>query len=64
VPEPFNRRILAPLNKLLEANDRLAAALNATEKQWPYVSRCWIDKMSEPTKLLANHRLKDVEAKN
>ena len=51
------KKIIAPLNKLLEANDRLAAALNATEKQWPYVSRCWIDQMSEPTLLLAKHRL-------
>jgi hypothetical protein len=53
-----DKALLLPLNKLLEANDRLAAALNKTEKQWPYVSKCWIDQMSEPTKLLADHRLK------
>jgi hypothetical protein len=50
--------ILTPLNKLLEANDKLAAALNKTQQQWPYVSKCWIDQMSEPTELLAKHRLK------
>lgn len=53
-----NRELLLPLNKLLEANDKLAEALNKTEKQWPYVTHCWIDQMSEPTKLLAKHRLK------
>jgi hypothetical protein len=52
-----DKALLLPLNKLLEANDRLAAALNATEKQWPYVTQCWIDQMSEPTKLLSDHRL-------
>jgi hypothetical protein len=57
VPDSSNK-ILMPLNKLLEANDKLAAALNKTEQQWPYVSRCWIDRLSEPTKLLADHRLK------
>jgi hypothetical protein len=57
VPDSSNK-ILIPLNKLLEANDKLAAALNKTEQQWPYVSKCWIDQMSEPTKLLADHRLK------
>lgn len=53
-----NKEILEPLNKLLAANDRLAAAINATEKQWPYVSRCWIDQMSEPTLPLAKHRFR------
>lgn len=53
-----DKRILDPLNKLLEANDRLAQAINGTKKIWPYVSRCWIDEMSEPTALLAKHRLK------
>lgn len=52
-----NRDLLLPLNKLLEANDRLANALNSTKTQWPYVSKCWIDQMSEPTILLAEHRL-------
>lgn len=56
--EPINDRdVLLPLNNLLAANDRLAAALNATEEQWPYISRCWIDQLSEPTPLLAEHRL-------
>jgi hypothetical protein len=58
VAEPFNKTLLVSLNKLLEANDRLASALNATEDQWPYVTRCWIDQMSEPTKLLADYRIK------
>lgn len=52
-----NKELLLPLNKLLEANDRLANAINKTENQWPYVTKCWIDQMSEPTKLLAKHRL-------
>lgn len=53
-----NKELLLPLNKLLEANDRLANAINATENHWPYVTNCWIDKLSEPTKLLAKYRLK------
>jgi hypothetical protein len=57
VPDSSNK-ILIPLNKLLEANDRLASAIQATEKHWSHVRQCWIDQMSEPTKLLADHRLK------
>jgi hypothetical protein len=53
-----SKELLLPLNKLLEANDRLAAALDATKKHWPYVSKCWVDQMSEPTKLLADYRIK------
>jgi hypothetical protein len=55
-----DKKILDPLNKLLEANDRLAIAIQGTKCHWPYVSQCWIDQMSEPTKLLADHRLKDT----
>jgi hypothetical protein len=54
----LNKKLLLSLNELLEANDRLAAAIDKTKLHWPYVSKCWIDKMSEPTKLLADHRLK------
>jgi hypothetical protein len=49
--------VLKPLNRLLEANDRLDNAIHGTKQIWPYVSRCWIDGMSEPTKLLQDHRL-------
>jgi hypothetical protein len=52
------KMVLDPLNTLLEANDRLASAIQGTRQIWPYVSRCWIDSMSEPTQLLADHRLK------
>lgn len=57
-PMARDKEILLPLNQLLEANDRLAAAIQGTKQVWPYVSKCWIDQMSEPTKLLADHRLK------
>jgi hypothetical protein len=55
-----DKDILLPLNKLLEANDRLDAAITETRKLWPTATgnRCWIDQMREPTKLLADHRLK------
>lgn len=53
-----NKELLLTLNSMLAANDRLASALDATVQQWPYVSHCWIDQMSEPTKLLAEHRVK------
>lgn len=53
-----DRQILIPLNRLLEANDKLATAINGTKKIWPYVSKCWIDEMSEPTVELAKHRLR------
>jgi hypothetical protein len=58
VPD-HNRKILEPLNKLMEANDRLEAAVNATRKHWSYVEQCWIDQL-EPTKLLEDHRLKPL----
>jgi hypothetical protein len=54
-----DKAVLEPLNKLLEANDRLASAIQGTKQIWPYVSKCWIDGMSEPTKLLSDHRLKN-----
>jgi hypothetical protein len=58
VQEPLgDNQIIIDLNKLLEANDRLEAALDATEQQWPHVSRCWINQINEPTLLLAEHRL-------
>jgi hypothetical protein len=53
-----DKDILLPLNKLLEANDRLDAAITETRKLWPTATRCWIDQTVEPTKLLADHRLK------
>ena len=58
MPAIKDRDILVPLNKLLEANDRLAVAINMTRGAWPYVSECWIDQMSEPTVKLRKHRLK------
>jgi hypothetical protein len=54
-----NRKLLEPLNKLLEANDRLATAISATKAHWPHVTHCWIDQL-EPTKLLEDHRLKPL----
>ncbi len=59
MPETIIRDVLTPLNKLLEANDRLANAILGTRSIWPTVEKCWIDQMDEPTKLLADHRLKD-----
>jgi hypothetical protein len=52
------KKILITLNKLLEANDRLAQAIEATRNHWPHVEKCWIDQTIEPTKLLEDHRLK------
>lgn len=52
-----DKDLLLPLNKLLEANDRLANAINGTKSVWPYTTHCWIDQMSEPTIELANHRV-------
>lgn len=52
-----DKDLLLPLNKLLQANDRLANAIQGTKKVWPYVSQCWIDQMSEPTVDLAKHRV-------
>jgi hypothetical protein len=59
VPGINPKDVLLPLNQALEAKDRLANALEVTEKHWPYVTQCWIDQMSEPTLLLAKHRLKN-----
>jgi hypothetical protein len=50
--------LIRPLNVLLEANDRLNLAIDKTRKAWGIPDRCWIDQISEPTKLLADHRLK------
>ena len=58
MPAIKDKDILVPLNKLLEANDRLAGAINKTRDTWPYVSECWIDQMSEPTVDLAKRRLR------
>jgi hypothetical protein len=54
-----DRTVLEPLNRLLEANDRLHNAIHGTKQIWPYVDKCWIDGMSDPTKLLSDHRLKN-----
>jgi hypothetical protein len=57
VPETTHD-ILVALNKMLAANDRLDLAIDATRKHWdPHAARCWIDMISEPTKLLADHRI-------
>jgi hypothetical protein len=59
VPETAkDKRIITDLNKLLEANDRLVNAIDATRGHWKHVSQCWIDQTLEPTKLLSDHRLK------
>jgi GT2 family glycosyltransferase len=59
VSDTMAKSVLEPLNKLLEANDRLGNAIHGTKQIWPYVDKCWIDRMGEPTKLLADHRLKN-----
>jgi hypothetical protein len=60
VPEPLgDNQIIVDLNKLLEANDRLDAALDATISQWPFTAKCWVDQINEPTILLEKHRLKN-----
>ena len=59
MPAIKDKEILVPLNKLLEANDRLAGAINMTRDTWPYVSECWIDQMSEPTVALRKYRLRE-----
>lgn len=56
-----DKEILQPLNKLLAANERLAIAAEGTRQHWPYVSRCWIDELSEPTVDLRKYRLKTNE---
>jgi hypothetical protein len=58
VPE-IDKEILIPLNSLLEANDRLDAALDATVKTWPTTPKCWIDHVNEPTPMLEKHRIRD-----
>ena len=59
MPDKTDRdKILLPINKLLEANDKLMEAIDDSRQYWPYVSKCWIDELSEPTKDLAEHRLK------
>ena len=58
-----SKNILLGLNKMLEANDRLHAALDATKINWDRYKEtcCWVDMISEPTKLLADHRLEKVK---
>jgi hypothetical protein len=58
-PMDKGKMILGGLNKLLEANDRLDAALDATIRLWPFAPKCWIDKISEPTPLLEKHRIRN-----
>jgi hypothetical protein len=53
------KKILIPLNELLKANDRLESAIEATRKHWSHVQKCWIDHVTEPTKLLEDHRIKN-----
>jgi hypothetical protein len=60
VPDSTLKDLIIPLNKLLEAKDRLANALAMTEQAWPYAHQCWIDQLNEyqePTKLLNDHRI-------
>jgi hypothetical protein len=52
-----DKNFLTSLNKLLAANDRLNNAIVETRKMWPSVTRCWIDQVTEPTKLLEHHKL-------
>jgi hypothetical protein len=55
-----DKNLLFPLNKLLEANDRLEAALDNTAEMWKTgPDKCWIDQINEPTPLLEKHRIRD-----
>jgi hypothetical protein len=46
-----------PLKDLKAANLRLRLAIADTVLSWPLVTRCWIDKISEPTLLLEEHKV-------
>jgi hypothetical protein len=54
-----DKKIVTGLNKLLEANDRLDSAIDATRKHWERIPKCWIDKTLEPTPLLEKHRIRN-----
>jgi hypothetical protein len=54
--------LLPALNTLLEANDKLNTAIDATRKAWKLLpEKCWVDRISEPTPLLEKHKLCRVE---
>ncbi len=60
MPGITDKSLLLPLNKLLEANDRLNAALDKTTEMWKTAAdKCWIDQMNEPTPLLEKHRIRN-----
>jgi hypothetical protein len=57
-PDPQETELLPTLNLLLEANDKLNNAIDATREAWNMPERCWIDQLTEPTPLLNKHKLR------
>jgi hypothetical protein len=57
VADPQEIELLPSLNALLEANDKLNQAIDATRQAWKIPEKCWIDRISEPTPLLEKHKL-------
>jgi hypothetical protein len=58
VPDHPESKLLPTLNVLLEANDKLDAAIDATREAWKLPEKCWIDQITEPTLLLEKHKLR------
>lgn len=48
----------AAFRDFLKSKVRLRMAINDTIAMWPYVDRCWVDQISEPTVMLQKHALK------
>jgi hypothetical protein len=57
----LDTKLLAPLAALLKANGRLVDAIDGTRQFWAWGDRCWIDQISEPTKLLKEHKIGEVK---
>jgi hypothetical protein len=55
--EMADQKLTNVLDKLKSANLRLRVAMDGTVQNWPNTVKCWIDQISEPTTLLAKHRL-------
>jgi hypothetical protein len=62
VADPVDSKLLPSLNALLEANDKLLDAIDATREAWDLPEKCWIDQLVEPTLLLEHHKLTDGQS--